>query len=295
MRIFVTGASGYVGSAVVQALVRGGHTVAGLSRSEEKDGVVRGLGAEPVRGALGALPSLASALQRCDAFVHAAQDYGLGPPADREAVDALIAAARAARRPVSVVYTSGVWVLGETHGKADESAPTDRPAAIVAWRPAHERAVLEAADGDLATAVIRPGIVFGERRGLVSPWFDQARSGKGPQVVGGGRNHWAFIHREDLGELYRLVLERRARGVFHGVDGAAPTVHEAAAAAGAAVGGGAVCTVPVAEARKAMGLTADALALDQLAVSARGDEVGWRPRHPPFVEDAKAAAREWMS
>ncbi len=292
MRIFVTGATGYVGSAVVQTLVRAGHAVAGLSRSEEKDVVVRKLGAEPVRGALGALANLGGALRGYDAWVHVAQDFALGPPADREAIDALLAAARAARRPGSVVYTSGVWVLGETRGKADESAPTDRPASVVAWRPAHERAVLEAAGGDLTTAAIRPGIVYGERRGLVSPWFEQARSGDGPRVIGEGNNHWAFIHRDDLAELYRLVVEGRARGIFHGVDGAAPTVRQAAQAASAAVGGGAVRTIPVSEARKTMGPVADALAMDQVIGSVRGLELGWRPRHPPFVEDAKAAARE---
>jgi len=194
---------------------------------------------------------------------------------------------------VSVVYTSGVWVLGETHGRTDESGSTARPAAAVAWRPAHEQTILRAAGGGLSTAVIRPGIVFGERRGLVSPWFERARNGSGPEVVGDGGNHWSFIHREDLAELYRLVIERRTLGVVHGVDGAMPTVQDAARAAGAAVGSGSVHLVPVAEARKTMGPLADALTLDQQIVSSRGKELGWKPIHRPFTEDAVAAAKEW--
>jgi nucleoside-diphosphate-sugar epimerase len=295
MRIFVTGATGYVGSAVVRALARAGHEVTGLSRSEQKDAAVRALGASPERGALGALGKLAGTLARHDALVHAAMDYGLGPAADREAIDALLAAARAAKRPVSIVYTSGVWVLGETPSPADEGASTAHPAAAVAWRPPHERAVLEGGGGEVATAVVRPGIVYGEKRGLVSPWFEQARSGGAAQIVGTGQNRWALVHRDDLAELYRAIVERRARGVFHGVDGASPTLAEAASAASAAAGKGAVASIPVEEARKQMGPMADALTLDQVVVSRRATEVGWRPRHPPFPADAPNAFREWSA
>ena len=69
-----------------------------------------------------------------------------------EAIDALLTAARASRGPTSVIYTSGVWVLGSASAAVDETASTDRPAQAVAWRPAHERAVLDAAGGTLATA-----------------------------------------------------------------------------------------------------------------------------------------------
>ena len=293
MRVFVTGATGYLGSAIVEALVRAGHEVTGLSRSEEKDGELRGLGASPARGALGALSRVD--LAGHDAYVHAAVDYGLGPPADREAIDALLTAARASRGPAFVVYTSGVWVLGSASAAVDETASTDRPAQAVAWRPAHERAVLDAAGGTLATAVVRPGMVFGERRGLVSPWFAQAQAEGASQVVGDGRNRWAFVHRSDLAELYRLAVEQRARGVFHGVDGAAPTVMEAARAASAAAGKGDVRCVPLEEARPRMGPVADALAMDQVVRSARARDLGWRPGHPPFVQDAQSAFREFAS
>jgi nucleoside-diphosphate-sugar epimerase len=294
MKVFVTGGTGYVGSAVVTALVRAGHEVSVLSRSEDRDAAVRALGATPVRGALGQLRGLAGRIAEHDVAVHAAVDYGLGPPADAEAIDALLEAARTAGRPFGVVYTSGVWVLGATPTPASEGAPTDRPAQAVAWRAGHERRVLGAASDRIAAAVIRPGIVFGERRGLVSPWFASAVKEGRSSFVGTGDQRWGLVHRDDLAELYRLVVEKRAAGVFHGVDGASPTVAEAAAAASRAAGKGAVRAVPVEEARKTMGPVADALALDQVVVSARGPEVGWAPRHPPFVKDAPNAFREWQ-
>lgn len=293
MNVFVTGGTGYVGSAVVASLVRAGHEVSALSRSEERDGAVRALGATPVRGSLGHMGPLASRIAEHDAAVHTAMDYGLGAPADAEAIEAMLDGARAAGRPFSVVYTSGVWVLGATATAASEAAPTDRPAEGVAWRPSHEKRVLEAAADRIATAVIRPGIVFGEKRGLVAPWFQSAVEEGRAAFVGTGDQRWALIHRTDLAELYRLVLEKRARGVFHGVDGASPTVAEAASAASRAAGKGAIRAIPVDEARGTMGAMADALAMDQVVVSARGAEVGWAPKHPPFVTDAPSVFREW--
>jgi nucleoside-diphosphate-sugar epimerase len=295
MRVFVTGGTGYVGSAVVQALVRAGHEVSSLSRSEDRDRALKVLKATPVRGALGQLRSLAAKIAEHDAVVHAAMDYGLGPPADEEAVDAMLDAARRAGRPFTVIYTSGVWVLGNTPSPATERSPT-RPPEAVAWRPGHERRVLDAASGSIATAVIRPGIVFGEKRGLLVSWYQSAVQEGRAAFVGSGDQRWAFIHRSDLAELYRLVLEKRAQGVFHGVDGASPTIAEAAAAVSDAAGrGGAVRAIPLEEARKTMGPMADALAMDQVVVSTRGVEVGWAPRHPPFPKDAPNAFREWRA
>jgi nucleoside-diphosphate-sugar epimerase len=297
MRVFVTGATGYVGSAIVGSLVRAGHRVSGLSRSSAADDALRKLAAEPVRGELGNVKALEASIAEHDAVVHAAVDYGLGPPADREAVGALLAAARRGG-PRCVVYTSGVWVLGPTprHETFDERALVNQPAVAVAWRPAHERLVLDAEIPGVSTAVVRPGMVYGERRGLLSPWFAQATEKGATEVVGDGEQRWAFVHRDDLGELYRLVVERRAKGIFHGVDGQPTKVIDAARAASAAAGrGGAVKSIPVAELRRTFGPMADALAMDQVVVSRRAGEVGWQPRRPSFVQEAGAAFREWSA
>src|SRR5512147_2908039 len=205
MKVFVTGGTGYVGSALVAALVRHGHEVTSTSRSEASDRALEALGATPVRGALGQHAPLAALIAEHVAAVHAAIDYGLGPPADAEAIGALLDGARQAGRPFSVIYTSGVWVLGHTATPASEAEPIVRPAAAVAWRPPHEKRVLEAATERIATAVVRPGIVFGERRGLLVPWFASAVKDGRASFVGPGDQRWAFVHRADLAELYRLV------------------------------------------------------------------------------------------
>lgn len=293
MRVFVTGGSGYIGSAVLAALIQAEHKVTGLSRSHESDTVLRRLGAEPVRGALGETRKLVPFMAQHDVLVHLAIDYGLGPPADAEAIDAMLEASRQEGGPKQVVYTSGVWALGNTPTPASENAPADRPAAASAWRTPHERRVLEAATAGLATAVVRPGMVYGGKRGLVSPFFESAVKEGASAYVGDGSNHWALVHREDLAELYRLLVEKRARGVFHGVDGASPTLVEVARAASVAAGKGAIRSVPLEEARQKLGAVADALALDQVVVAPRALELGWQPKRPPFIQSAGEAFREW--
>lgn len=298
MRVFMTGASGYIGSAVARELVRAGHEVTGLHHAAETAEIVRAAGATPIRGNLADPATYAEAAADHEVVIHLAADRENPVVADAAAVDTLIEAARSHMiRDAHLIYTSGCWVLGDTGGVlADEDYPADHPAELVAWRPAHEERVLgiPGEGSDLTATVIRPGMVYGGGAGLVTPMFASVAEEGAARFVGDGENHWSMVHRNDLATLYLRVVEERASGIFHGVDGSPTRVVDVARAASEAAGAGVETrSIPVEEARESLGAVADALVLDQTLVTHRAEEVGWKPVHPSFVEGAGAAWREY--
>ncbi len=295
MRVFITGGTGYIGSAVVPALAEDGHEVIGLVRNAAGADTLRRLGAQPVLGELTLPASYGEVVAGCDAVIHTAvTGKGDVAAADKCAIDTFLAAASGGKLR-SFVFTSGVWVLGNTGAlPVDENAGTDHPVAKVAWRPAHELRVLAAATPTFSTSVVRPGVVYGEKRGLVSGFFASAWKSGAAEFVGDGKNHWSLVHREDLAEFYRLLLMKNARGIFHVVDGAPLTVLEIAEAASEAAGKkGATRSLPLEEARQKIGPVADALVLDQVVSGPRARELGWVPERASFRAAAREAYREW--
>jgi nucleoside-diphosphate-sugar epimerase len=280
MRIFLTGATGYVGSAALDALVRAGHEVAALVRNTEKAERVSRLGVDPIVGDLSKPASYSAAATAADGIVHTAYEFSKnGQKVDRVALDTLIAAAegRAAKgQPASLVYTSGIWVLGNARTPADESAPV-QPIPLVAWRPEHEQIVLGAGRG-VRTVVVRPGIVYGGARGIIGDLLKDALNGL-VRIVGEGKNHWPCIYDRDLADLYvRVATLDDAQGIFHANDEADESVVDIVdAIAGHAKMRPDVRHVPIEEARAKMGPYADALALDQLVRSPRARALGWAP------------------
>lgn len=292
MRVFMTGGTGYIGTAVLKALVEAGHQVSSLARSKASALQIEALGGTALAGHLEDPVSFQSAVAAHDAIVHMAFESGpRGPDVDHQALKALLEAARSGGSPKALVYTSGVLVLGDTgDGPAYENASTNGAFSLVAWRPGHERLTLDAATEALATAVIRPGFVYGGTKGLLSGFFESAAREGAAAYVGDGANRMALVHRDDLARLYRLVVESKGRGVFHGVDGAAPRVVELARAASRAAGrDGAIHSMPLAEARGVMGPFADALCVDQVVASRR-----WAPAHKPALESVAEAFAEWQ-
>lgn len=280
MKIFLTGATGYIGSAVLGALLRGGHEVTALVRDPEKaDGVAR-RGVKPVIGELSKPASYSGIAQSCDAIIHAARDHSTrGPKVDREAIGTLLASAgqrAASGKAAAFVYTSEVWVLGDTQGAATEDYPVNPPA-LVAWRPEHERLVLESVPG-VRTAVIRPAVVYGGARGIIGDLLKDAANGL-VRVVGDGHNHWPCIYDRDLADLYvRVATHDDGLGTFHANDEADERVSDIVdAIANQAPMRPDVRNVPLPEARKKMGPYADALALDQIVRSRRARALGWAP------------------
>lgn len=292
MRIFLTGGTGYIGSAVLDALAKAGHRVDALVRNSEKAAQVQARGATPVLGDASQPASYADAAAAADGVVLTAfEDSPRGVEIDAATLDAVLATPV---RPGRVlVYTSGIWVLGAAPQSVDETAAL-KPIELVEWRPAHEQRVLDAATAGWRAVVIRPGIVYGGTRGIVGDLLQDAANSL-IRVVGPGDNHWPLVYDRDLADLYvRVITNPEASGVYHANDEGDERVNEIVAAISEhAKTEPSVRHVPLAEARKKMGPYAEALALDQIVRSPRARALGWQPTLRSVSGNAARLFEEW--
>jgi nucleoside-diphosphate-sugar epimerase len=304
MRIFLTGATGYIGGAVLDALVRAGHDVTALVRNGEKARGVAKRGAHPVIGNLADPESYRANADGQDGYIHTAFDArsGQGPSIDLIVLTTILAAAKRPRTasPTSparrfVIYTSGVWVLGNSPQPATEDAPIN-PVGHVSWRPDHEQMVLDAHCDRLRTIVIRPGVVYGRGSGIIGDLFKAASNGL-VRVVGDGNNHWPLIYDRDLAELYaRLAGRDDSGGVYHANDEGDERVNDIVDAIKPYLPlKPDVRHVPIEEASKKMGPYAEALALDQVVRSPRARALGWTPTLHSVSGNAARLLEEWRT
>jgi nucleoside-diphosphate-sugar epimerase len=297
MRIFLTGASGYIGGAIARAAVAAGHDVRALVRTDGTADRVRELGATPLAGDLHDTARLEQAARDADAVIHAAytQDAD-GASTDTAAAEAFVRGVRGSDRPF--IYTSGIWVLGPSgDGWLDEDTPRN-PLPLVAWRgPLEERLRAAAANG-ARTIIVRPAIAYGYAGGIPAMLVRDAAERGTVRVVGDGRQRWPVVHVDDLAALYLLALSAPASGVYNAASGASFAMRDLALAAGVAAGRPpVVATWPLDDARAALGPFADALALDQRVSTQRTHrELGWQPTAPSLLEEllhgSYAATRE---
>ncbi|MHC9043192.1 NAD(P)H-binding protein [Microbacterium saperdae] len=269
MRVFLTGATGTVGSAVVADLVGSGHQVTAAVRSAEAAAAVTALGGTPVAIALSDATGLAEAIAQSDAAIYAAAPTTAPDAANAAFVTASLAAAGTDR---PIVLTSGTWVYGSGE-IVDHSALN--PAELVAWRIRSEEALLA---GSSSATVLAPGIVHGATGGLYETLVNGPRDDLGRRrLIGEGSQRWSWVHAQDLAALYRLVIEN---GIGQGRMVAAQTGPPVRDLVRDAAGADGVLAETVDETRLRFGTEfGDALLLDQAVEAKKARSLGWRPVH----------------
>jgi nucleoside-diphosphate-sugar epimerase len=304
MRIFLTGATGYIGAAVLDALVRAGHDVTALVRNNEKARRVVDRGGHPLIGNLAEPDSYRDVADGQDGYIHTAYDSssGRGPAIEQTALETIIAAAKRPQTggPIPavtrfIIYTSGVAILGRSPDPATEETPIN-PIAAASFRPPLERLVLDTGGDHLRTIVVRPGVVYGGGDGLVGDLFKSASNGL-VRVIGDGNNHWPLVYDRDLADLYaRLAARDDASGIYHANDEGDERVNDVVEAIGTHLPVKPdVRHVPLEEARTKMGAQAEALALDQVVRSPRARAIGWTPTLHSVGGNAARLLEEWRA
>jgi nucleoside-diphosphate-sugar epimerase len=287
MRVFVTGATGFVGSAVVQELLGAGHQVLGLARSDAGAKWLGGVGAEVCRGSLEDLESLRSGAAAADAVIHTAFIHDFSKFAencaiDKRAIETLGAVLEGSDRPMLV--TGGLATLAQGRLATEEDAPV--PPSPVYPRASEPTAENLLKRGVRASTVRLPQVHDTRKQGLVSYAIAVAREKGVSAYVGAGQNRWAATHVLDVARLYRLALEKRAAGArYHAVAEEGVPFREIAEAIGRGLKIPVISKAP-AEAAAHFGWLAPFMGMDLTGSSIQTQErLGWRPTGPGLIAD----------
>ncbi len=293
MRVFVTGATGFIGSAVVQELMKAGHQVLGLTRSEAGAQALIEAGAQVHRGDLEDLESLRRGAAMSDGVIHLAfnhdfSKYVANCEADRHAIEALGSALAGSDRPL--VITSGTGMAG-VPGRVSTEDDRPAPSSVIPRAASEEAADAMASRGVRASVVRLPQVHNRVRHGLVSMAIEIARQKGTSAYVGEGRNRWPAVHLLDAAPLYRLALEKGSAGArYHAVDEEGVPGREIAEAIGRGLNVPVVSVSPE-EAAGHFGWLAVFAGIDVPASSALTQErLGWRlSGQPGMIADLDRA------
>lgn len=292
MKVFVIGATGYIGGSVAARLLAAGHEVSGLARGEAKAAALRERGIAPVPGTLDDAAALAAACRAADAVVNAASSDHRG------AVEACLGALEGTGKPF--LHTSGTSIVAaDTAGELDERVHDETtpftPHPLRAARVALDAEIRAAAGRGVRSVVLCNSLIYGRGLGLhedsvqVPALIALARAKGVPCHVGRGRNAWSNVHIADVAELYLLALQWAPAGSFWFVEHGEASFQGMAAAIGRMLGLG-ERTQPIAM-EEAIALWGEGMARLTMASSCRvradraRAELGWRPRHDSVIAE----------
>jgi nucleoside-diphosphate-sugar epimerase len=290
MKIFITGASGYIGGAIAEALVAGGHDVSGLARSEETAAALAARGIAPVAGTLDDSDTLAAAARAADVTINTAN------AGHRGAAEAMVKALAGTGK--TFFHTSGSSIVGtRARGELVEAVfdedtpftPTPQRAARVAID-----AMVRAAPG-LRGIVIAPSLIYGRGAGLNPhsiqvPWLIALAKKAGvAKHIGSGENRWANVHIDDVVTLYLKAIDKAPAGSFYFAENGENSMREVCAAVSRMLGLGGrtqAMTVEEAAAEWGEGPANDTMGCNSRVRARRArSELGWKPQGVPLIEE----------
>lgn len=289
MRVFVTGATGFIGSAVVKELIDAGHQVLGLARSETGVASLVAARAQVQRGSLEDLDSLRSAAATCDGVIHLAFNHDFSKfvancEADRKIIETLGSALVGSDRPLIVTSGTGIANALPSQPAREENATVS--SCVIPRAASEEAANLVAARGVNVSVVRLPQVHNEFKQGLVTYLVALAREKGVSAYVGEGRNRWPGAHLLDTARLYRLALEKRTAGAkYHAVAEEGVPLREIAEVIGRGLKVPVVSLSPE-QAATHFGWLAMFAGHDLPASSAYTQkELGWRPSGPGLIVD----------
>lgn len=291
MRVFLTGATGFIGSRITGELLSAGHEVLGLTRSASGAATLEAAGAVPLRGDIEDLDSLRAGAADSDAVIHTAFDhdfsrYAANCEKDRRAIAALGEALGRGDRPLIITSVTGIGSSAPGEPAVEDHLDLAHPIPRVASEQAGEALK---AEGVNVITVRLPQVHDTVRQGLISPFVDIARAKGVSAYVGEGANRFSAAHVSDVARLYRLALDKGQRNArYHAVAEEGVTLRAIAEVLGSGLGLP-VVSIPAERADEHFGYMATFAGLDLVASSAlTRDRLGWTPEGPDLLSDLRA-------